>query len=163
MPGQANCCSPKAMMFTSLSTKTVDLRCWFTKPGTLKASQPGMIGGFEGLPVLCSTGPGRPMPMAIRSASFSLSAASSERMVRTIQPRQDSGPSAMSILVEVRARMLPTRSVTASEAEVAPKSTATTTRALGLRATCADGRPPVDTASVSGAKRPSSSRASMRS
>ncbi len=38
-----------------------------TKPGTSKPSQPGMIGGFVGRPVACSTGPGSPMPTPARS------------------------------------------------------------------------------------------------
>ena len=74
--GQATARSPRAMMFTSLSTSTGTSRCCCTQPGTSKRSQPGMIGGFTGRPVECSTGPGTPMPIAARSCrsrpSFSM-------------------------------------------------------------------------------------------
>ena len=56
------------MMLTSLSTTTATgPSASSTKPGTSKPSQPGMIGGFVGRPVACSTGPGTPMPTPARS------------------------------------------------------------------------------------------------
>ena len=55
-------CSPSAITLTSLSTTTGQPSSARTKPGTSKPSHPGMIGGFVGRPVACSTGPGSPMP-----------------------------------------------------------------------------------------------------
>jgi hypothetical protein len=61
--------SPRAMMFTSLSTSTGTGKACWTLPGTSNPSQPRMSGGFDGFPVLCSTGPGRPIPTATRSTA----------------------------------------------------------------------------------------------
>ena len=61
------CCSPSAMMFTSLSTSTGTANARCTWPGTSYRSHPGMIGGLIARPVECSTGPGRPIPIAASS------------------------------------------------------------------------------------------------
>ena len=62
--GQCAVRSPSAMMFTSLSTRTGTGRDRWTWRTTSNPSQPGMIGGFTGMPVACSTGPGSPIPDA---------------------------------------------------------------------------------------------------
>ena len=66
---RCTCCSPSAMMLTSLSTSTGTAYSRWRRPGTSYLSQPGMIGGLIGRPVACSTGPGRPMPIAARCLS----------------------------------------------------------------------------------------------
>ena len=60
------------------------------------------------------------------------------------------------------ASTVPTRSVSARRACVAPRSTASTTRAAGLNANVAGGRPPVDVASPAGATNPEESSSSTR-
>ena len=78
-------CSPSAITLTSLSTTTTSPRLGGTKPGTSNPSQPGMIGGFVGRPVACSTGPGSPMPTPAMSRGRRPAAATSRRPCSTTQ------------------------------------------------------------------------------
>ena len=148
---RCTCCSPSAMMLTSLSTRTGTAYSRWRRPGTSYLSQPGMIGGLIGRPVACSTGPGRPMPIAARCLTGRRCAFSSARTVVDTQPRTTSGPSAMSRLALTSPRMSPERSAIAARTWVAPTSTPTTTLAAGLSAKSAGGRPPVERAPPNGA------------
>ena len=62
-------CSPTAMMFTSLSTRTGTSSRSENHSGIPKLSHPGMIGGWTGRPVANSTGVGTPIPIPRTSES----------------------------------------------------------------------------------------------
>ena len=161
--GQESSRSPSAMMFTSLSTSTGASKLSRNQPGTSKRSQPGMIGGLIGRPVLCSTGPGSPMPIASRSPGARPSCSSSSCAAVETQLSTASGPSATRMRSLLSAWMRPVRSLTAIRTCEAPTSTPSTTLPLAAIANCEDGRPPVETASPTGPTRPRFISASMRS
>ena len=152
--GQAVVRSPRAMMLTSLSTKTGESKDSLRAPGTSNRSQPGMIGGLIGRPVENSTGPGRPMPMPTTSSTPRPARSSSSRAVELSQSIAERGPSAISRVDEASASSSPARFVTAMRECEAPKSAAMTTRARGLKANRELGRPPVDAAPSTSAMRP---------
>ena len=157
------CCSPSAMTLTSLSTTTTRAERRLARtPGTSKPSQPGMIGGFVGRPVACSTGPGSPMPTPARSRESRAGAAHEPAAVVDDPAQHGSGPRAMSRSTSSVASTVAARSVTARRTWVAPTSAASTTRAAGLKANCAGGRPPVDVASPAAPTSELASRASTR-
>ena len=91
-----------------------------------------MIGGFTGLPVACSTGPGRPMPMPARSLRARPTWLSSPVPSATTRSSTASGPSATSWASRRSASTLPPRSVTAMITWVAPTSTARTDAGGGV-------------------------------
>src|SRR4051794_38165264 len=155
-------CSPSAMMFTSLSTRTGPGSSRPSRPATSYESQPGMIGGWFGRPVLCSTGPGRPTPVPTRSSGERRAARSRDRPVRAMASRTTSGPWAMFSGCVLRSRISPVRSVRATERCVAPTSAARMSRAAGFNRNRAGGRPPVEAASPDGTTRPAASSASTR-
>ena len=129
-----------------------------------KRSQPGMIGGLMGIPVECSTGPGTPMPMPMRS-STGRPRLGDERASpsSSAQSSTGSGPSAMRERGATRCRrIVPARSAMATTPWVAPRSMATTMRDCGLKAMRAGGRPPVETSSPAGLTGRWPSGASMR-
>ena len=133
---------------TSLSTTTSAPRSDSrTKPGTSKPSQPGMIGGLVGLPVANSTGPGTPTPTATTSVMRRPARRTSTLPRSTTQARTFSGPTPMSRSTTSSASTVAARSLTARRTWVAPMSAPRTTRARGLKAKRAGGRPPVDVAS----------------
>ena len=148
-------CSPSAMMFTSLSTSTGPGSSRLSRPTTSYESQPGMIGGWFGRPVLCSTGPGQSDAGAgeVRDGP---PCRSQQRRVPCARPR--SGPPRVlrrcSSRVVDRSRISPVRSVSATDRCVAPTSAARISRAVGLNRNRAGGRPPVDAASPDGTTRP---------
>ena len=90
--GRWACCSPSAMMLTSLSMSTGTSKARCTWAGTSNRSQPGMIGGLIARPVECSTGPGRPMPIAASSPTPRRWSASSSAITDSTQPSTCSGP-----------------------------------------------------------------------
>ena len=149
-PDQCDHCSPRAMMLTSLSTSTGAPSSLPKRSGTANASQPGMIGGFTGRPVECSTGPGRPIPTPTTSPMARPARATSRRSSAATQSRTASGPAAMSRSALCPASIAPARLVTPSRACVAPRSAASTTRASGLNTNRVGGRPPVESASPAG-------------
>ena len=155
-------CSPRAITLTSLSTRTGTGNWRARCAGMSNSCHPGMIGGFAGRPVECSTGPGTPIPMPTTWSSampirFNRSCARSVTRSRTTV-----GPSAMSDSTEVSSSTLPARSTAATAACEAPRSIARTTWPAPLRANRVGGRPPVEAASPTGASRPEASRASTR-
>ena len=160
--GHSDVCSPRAMTLTSLSTSTGTRSLRDSSPGTSASSQPGMIGGLIGRPVECSTGPGRPTPTLTRSLSGRPAVLSSSRPSSTTRSSTGPGPSAIATGSWCSARTVPTRSVRARREWVAPRSTARMTRAAGLNANVAGGRPPVELASPAGVTNPEDSRRSTR-
>ena len=59
-------------MFTSLSTRTGQPRCWESTERTGNWFQPGMIGGATGTPSRNETGPGTPTPAPCMSTALPL-------------------------------------------------------------------------------------------
>ena len=121
-----------------------------------------MIGGATGVPVANSTGPGMPTPMPRTSARLCALSLSSASKVSSSQPRTVSGPSAIGMSVRVSTMTSPARSVTATRECVAPRSAASTTPALRLKAKVFGGRPPVEALAPAGTTSRCASRASIR-
>ena len=159
--GRWACCSPSAMMFTSLSMSTGTSKARCTWAGTSYRSQPGMIGGLIARPVECSTGPGRPMPIAASSPTSRRWSASISAITDSTQPSTCSGPVATSRSSRRSTSTVPARSASAAVACVAPMSTPATTQAPGFSASSEGGRPPVDTPPY-GITRPRRSSESIR-
>ena len=106
-----------------------------------------MIGGLVGRPVANSTGPGRPIPTPTTSPRRRPARRTSTRLRSTTHVSTFSGPTATSRSTTSSASTVAARSVTARRTWVAPTSTPRTSRARGLKANRAGGRPPVDVAS----------------
>ena len=121
--GRWACCSPSAMMFTSLSMSTGTSKARCTWAGTSYRSQPGMIGGLIARPVECSTGPGRPMPMAASSPTPGAGRRAARRSPTPPSRARASGPVATSRSSRRSTRTVPARSARAAVAWVAPMST----------------------------------------
>src|SRR3954447_1058030 len=147
------CCSPSAMMLTSLSTMTGAPTAAARVSRTGNRFQPGMIGGITGAPSRWLTGPGTPTPTPWTSnappSARSLSSRSSACWSTTFGPWRTSDGS----LTCDRSRSSP--SVTATSMEVAPMSMPTK-RMCSARPTRWERRPPREAASPCPATRPSS-------
>ena len=86
-----------------------------------------MIGGLIGRPLLCSTGPGRPTPIASRSPGRGRAARAARARRWITQLSTASGPSATRMRSLLSAWMRPVRSLTAMRTWEAPTSTPSTT------------------------------------